>query len=192
MYRKGGVLYYTICARVPETQKCVTFVTFVTFWHKCQHVTALFVTLALLTVLTNKPTRYCTVCNRSLRSLLWHKCQRVTALFVTLALLTVLTNKPTWDSCKYAIPLIFFNVYCIFFGFRAFYLFFIQIFAVILHSHSALESHSRYRSTKSAGDQGLCSPQKSEIFGGPKKDASHVHRTLIALPSHTLARGVHE
>ena len=44
--------------------------------------------------------------------------------------------------------------------------------AVILHSHSALESHSRYRSTKSAGDQGLCSPQKSEIFGGPKKDAS--------------------
>ena len=44
--------------------------------------------------------------------------------------------------------------------------------AVPLHSHSALESHSRYRSTKSAGDQGLCSPQKSEIFGGPKKDAS--------------------
>ena len=44
--------------------------------------------------------------------------------------------------------------------------------AVILHSHSALGSHSRYRSTKSAGDQGLCSPQKSEIFGGPKKDAS--------------------
>ena len=44
--------------------------------------------------------------------------------------------------------------------------------AVILHSHSALESHSRYRSTKSAGDQGLCSPQKSEIFGGPQKDAS--------------------
>ena len=44
--------------------------------------------------------------------------------------------------------------------------------AVILQSHSALESHSRYRSTKSAGDQGLCSPQKSEIFGGPKKDAS--------------------
>ena len=43
---------------------------------------------------------------------------------------------------------------------------------VILHSHSALGSHSRYRSTKSAGDQGLCSPQKSEIFGGPKKDAS--------------------
>ena len=30
MYRKGGVLYYTICAHVPETQKCVTFVTFVT------------------------------------------------------------------------------------------------------------------------------------------------------------------
>ena len=57
--------------------------------------------------------------------------------------------------------------------------------AVILHSHSALESHSRYRSTKSAGDQGLCSPQKSEIFGDPKKDASHAHRTFIALPSHT-------
>ena len=39
-------------------------------------------------------------------------------------------------------------------------------------AHSALGSHSRYRSTKSAGDQGLCSPQKSETFGGPKKDAS--------------------
>ena len=60
--------------------------------------------------------------------------------------------------------------------------------AVILHSHSALGSHSRYRSTKSAGDQGLCSPQKSEIFGGPKKDASHAHRTFIALPSHTRTR----
>ena len=60
--------------------------------------------------------------------------------------------------------------------------------AVILQSHSALESHSRYRSTKSAGDQGLCSPQKSEIFGGPNGDASHAHRTLIALPSHTLTR----
>ena len=29
MYRKGGVLYYTICAHVPETQKCVNFVNFV-------------------------------------------------------------------------------------------------------------------------------------------------------------------
>ena len=35
--RKGGVLYYNICAHVPETQKCVTFVTFVTIWHKIQH-----------------------------------------------------------------------------------------------------------------------------------------------------------
>ena len=49
----------------------------------------------------------------------------------------------------------FFNVYCIFFGFRAFYRFFIQFFAVILHSHSksphahrtfiALPSHTRAR-----------------------------------------------
>ena len=30
MYRKGGVLYYTICAHVPETQKCVTLVA---MWH---------------------------------------------------------------------------------------------------------------------------------------------------------------
>ena len=57
--------------------------------------------------------------------------------------------------CKYATPLIFFNVYCIFFGFRAFYLFFNQIFAVILHRNSK---------------------------------SSHVHRTFIALPSHTRTR----
>ena len=57
--------------------------------------------------------------------------------------------------CKYATPLIFFNVYCIFFGFRAFYLFFIQILAVILHRNSK---------------------------------SSHVHRTFIALPSHTRTR----
>ena len=92
------------------------------------------------------------------------------------------------DNCQYATPLIFFNVYCIFFGFRAFYPQIIQKFVLPLHSHSALDSHSRYRSTKSAGDQGLCSPQKSEIFGGTKKDASHVHRTFIALPSHTRTR----
>ena len=59
------------------------------------------------------------------------------------------------DNCKYATPLIFFNVYCIFFGFRAFYLFFIQILAVILHRNSksphahrtfiALPSHTRTR-----------------------------------------------
>ena len=62
------------------------------------------------------------------------------------------------------------------------------IFVVPLHSHSALESHSRYRSTKSAGDQGLCSPQKSKIFGGPNGDAPHAHRTFIALSPHTRAR----
>ena len=99
-----------------------------------------------------------------------------------------LTNTPIWNNCKYATPLIFFNVYRIFFKFRAFYPQIIQNFVLPLYSHSALESHSRYRSTKLAGDQGLCSPQKSEIFGDPKKDASHVHRTLIALPSHTRTR----
>ena len=57
--------------------------------------------------------------------------------------------------CKYATPLIFFNVNRIFFRFRAFYLFFIQILAVILHRNSK---------------------------------SSHVHRTLIALPSHTRTR----
>ena len=95
---------------------------------------------------------------------------------------------PTWNNCKYATPLCFYRVNRIFFGFRAFYPQIIQNFVLPLHSHSALESHSRYRSTKSAGDQGLCSPQKSENFGGPKKDASHAHRTLIALPSHTRTR----
>ena len=80
-----------------------------------------------------------------------------------------------------------------FFRFRAFYPQIIQNFVLPLHSHSALESHSRYRSTKSAGDQeGLCSPQKSEIFGGPNEDASHAHRTFIALPSHTRTRVVHK
>ena len=69
----------------------------------------------------------------------------------------VLTNMPTWNNCKYATPLYFYRVNRIFFGFRAFYLFFIQIFAVILHrnsksSHShrtliALPSHTRTRVT---------------------------------------------
>ena len=36
MYRKGGVLYYTICAHTPETQKCVNFVNFVNNWQKYQ------------------------------------------------------------------------------------------------------------------------------------------------------------
>ena len=36
IFRKGGVLYYTICAHTPETQKCVNFVNFVNNWQKCQ------------------------------------------------------------------------------------------------------------------------------------------------------------
>ena len=67
----------------------------------------------------------------------------------------VLTNMPTWNNCKYATPLYFYRVNRIFFGFRAFYLFFIQILAVILHRNSK---------------------------------SSHVHRTFIALPSHTRTR----
>ena len=66
-----------------------------------------------------------------------------------------LTNMPTWDNCKYATPLYFYRVNRIFFGFRAFYLFFIQILAVILHRNSK---------------------------------SSHVHRTFIALSSHTRTR----
>ena len=68
-----------------------------------------------------------------------------------------LTKMPTWDNCKYATTTIFFVLNCIFFGFRAFYLFFIQIFAVILHRNSksphahrtliALPSHTRTRAT---------------------------------------------
>ena len=66
-----------------------------------------------------------------------------------------LTKMPMKDNCKYATTTIFFVLNRIFFGFRAFYLFFIQIFAVILHRNSK---------------------------------SSHVHRTLIALPSHTRTR----
>ena len=58
-------------------------------------------------------------------------------------------------NCYYATPLCFYRVNRIFFGFRAFYLFFIQILAVILHRNSK---------------------------------SSHVHRTFIALPSHTRTR----
>ena len=71
----------------------------------------------------------------------------------------VLTNMPTWNDCKYATPLYFYRVNRIFFGFRAFYLFFIQILAVILHRNSK---------------------------------SSHVHRTFIALPSHTHTRVVNK
>ena len=71
----------------------------------------------------------------------------------------VLTNMPTLNNCKYATPLYFYRVNRIFFGFRAFYLFFIQILAVILHRNSK---------------------------------SSHVHRTFIALPSHTRTRVVHK
>ena len=70
LFLRGGVLYYTICAHVPETQKCVTFVTFVTFWHKYQ--------------------RYCTVCNRSHGLLFWHKYQR--EVIVNMQLLCIFTE----------------------------------------------------------------------------------------------------
>ena len=66
-----------------------------------------------------------------------------------------LTNTPKCRNCKYETPLIFFNVYCIFFGFRAFYPQIIQKFVLPLHRNSK---------------------------------SSHVHRTLIALPSHTRTR----
>ena len=61
------------------------------------------------------------------------------------------------NNCKYATPLYFYRVNRIFFGFRAFNLFFIQIFAVILHRNSksphahrtfiALPSHTHTRVT---------------------------------------------
>ena len=138
---------------MPETQKCVTFVTFVTFWHKCQ--------------------RYCTVCT------LWqikHNCTVCNAL--------------TWisikDICKYATPLIFFNVYCIFFGFRAFYPQIIQKFVLPLHRNSksshahrtfiALPSHTRTRVTamrrssnakaRSKWFQMVPRPPRSPLWGG--------------------------
>ena len=66
-----------------------------------------------------------------------------------------LTNMPTWDNCKYATPLYFYRVNCIFFGFRAFYPQIIQKFVLPLHRNSK---------------------------------SSHVHRTFIALPSHTRTR----
>ena len=71
----------------------------------------------------------------------------------------VLTNIPMRNNCKYATPLIFFNVYCIFFGFRAFYPQIIQKFVLPLQRNSK---------------------------------SSHVHRTFIALPSHTRTRVVNK
>ena len=54
-------------------------------------------------------------------------------------------------------------------------------------SHSALESHSRYRSTKSAGDQGLCSPHSSIALWGPhtKKLQINLH---ILNPKGTICK----
>ena len=66
-----------------------------------------------------------------------------------------LTKMPMQDNCKYATPLYFYRVNCIFFGFRAFYPQIIQKFVLPLHRNSK---------------------------------SSHVHRTLIALPSHTRTR----
>ena len=100
-----------------------------------------------------------------------------------------LTKMPTWDNCKYATTTIFFVLNCIFFGFRAFYLFFIQNFAVILHRNSksphahrtfiALPSHTRtwvaaMRSSSSAKEQArslrqfqkVPRPPRSPLWGG--------------------------
>ena len=58
-----------------------------------------------------------------------------------------------------------------------------KMFIVPLHSHSALASHSRHRSTKSAGDQGLCSPHSCIALWGPQRRriarSSHYHRTHV-------------
>ena len=118
--------------------------------YACCDVTLVSLATSLLVTLAARLLRNCTAC-----------CD------VTLITLTARFTRCSLSSllcfniihCKYATPLIFFNVYCIFFGFRAFYLFFIQILAVILHRNSK---------------------------------SSHVHRTLIALPSHTHTRVVHK
>ena len=95
-----------------------------------------------------------------------------------------LTKIPMQNNCKYATPLYFYRVNCIFFGFRAFYRFFIQIFAVILHSHSALGSQWLIPLHLISGrPRPLLSP-KIRDFRGPQERfiarSSHVHRITIA------------
>ena len=93
----------------------------------------------------------------------------------------------TWDNCKYATPLIFFNVYRIFFGFRAFYPLFIQIFAVILHRnqmrHESSEMASLTKVSSRVRDCSaphlLLSPFEHSSLGAP----TETHCTLIARSS---------
>ena len=68
-----------------------------------------------------------------------------------------LTKMPMQNNCKYATPLYFYRVNCIFFGFRAFYPQIIKNFVLPLHRNSksshahrtliALPSHTRTRVT---------------------------------------------
>ena len=97
-----------------------------------------------------------------------------------------LTNMPTWDNCKYATPLCFYRVNCIFFGFRAFYPQIIQKYVLPLHRNSksshahrtliALPSHTRTRVTamrrssnakaRSKWFQMVPRPPRSPLWGG--------------------------
>ena len=162
MYRKGGVLYYTICAHVPETQKCVTFVTFVTFWHKCQRVTALFVTL------WHKCQRYCTVCT------LWqikHYC-------------TVCTF---WQICQREI-IVNMQLLCIFTELIAFFSDFVhftlKLFKILYYLCTAIQNHRkfialslRYHRTH-VHEQPLCgvpvAPRRVPVACGCSRCASRV------------------
>ncbi len=84
-----------------------------------------------------------------------------------------------WNNCKYATPLCFYRVNCIFFGFRAFYRFFSQFFAVILQSHSALGSQwlitfvvadfaKGFRHAEIKRSIAPPLPIRAKLFGGPQ------------------------
>ena len=88
--------------------------------------------------------------------------------------------------------MIFFNVYCIFFGFRAFYPQIIQNFVLPLHRnqmrHESSEMASLTKVSSRVRDCSaphlLLSPFEHSSLGAP----TETHRTFIALPSHTRTR----
>ena len=101
-----------------------------------------------------------------------------------------LTNMPTWDNCKYATPLCFYRVNCIFFGFRAFWSFFIQFLAVILHRNR--RRWLRYRKSLPGSEtlsapHLLLSPFEHSSLGTP----TETHRTFIALSSRYHRTHIH-
>ena len=112
-------------------------------------------------VLTNMSTHYGTVCNASsLRALLfWHTCQI--------------------NDCKYATTTIFLVLYCIFSDFVHFTL---KLFKILYYLCTRIRHLSRI------ADTAPLNRRATKASALPNEDASHAHRTFIALPSHTQTR----